>query len=458
MKRLLCFLPVLFLVLLAPLGAWQEEKKPIQRGTGYVPPAPEVRRAAYALDRIRNGGRVAMATKMAAPPAKFDAVEMGWIPPIEDQGNCGSCYGVATADQLTAVFVKAGYGKNDGSFAIRFQYGLDCHSSFGGCNGGWGWEVAEFMRDRGFPAEYYIDSTGNKIVDYPPYEARPRTCRTKAGAKMWKPAEIGYCSGSSSRAATVLEIKSCVMTYGIVNIAFNANNAYSNAGTNVVTVKGGANHETTLVGWDDDKKAWKTRGNWGTGLGDNGYVWMSWTSDIEDPFWMSAVALPPPPPPPDPPDPPLPPGPGPSPGFMTFNIAKDLKAGSYTWQLVPQGYETVPAGTLAELQRTKALLDNIFGRKDDEGAATKKKIEAKPMIETPEPPIEEGALFDVPGSPKSPQVIPIQEKVTLPEPKNKNPKVKYTPKEEQSYVPQVRSRLGVPQAGQGSLQCDWQAT
>lgn len=322
------------------------------RATGYKPPTPQQRTAAYQRDQARNGARVAMLTKMTAPPAKFDCVEMGWCPPIRDQGNCGSCYGVATADQLTCAFIKAGYQKNDDSFEINFQFGLDrCGPNFGGCNGGWGAEVAEWMIGHGFPAERWVDASGKTINDYPAYSARPSSCRERSGAKRWKPVEMGFCSGSSSRSATVAEIKACLMQYGVINIAFNASSAYGNAGKNVVRIRGGANHETTLVGWDDSKQAWKTRGNWGTGLGDGGYVWMTFDSELVDPFWLVATQLPPPPDPPTPPDPP----PGSlviSPGNVTLAPGKTQQftitpTGTYAWSAsggtVVDGLYTAPS-------------------------------------------------------------------------------------------------------------------
>jgi Papain family cysteine protease len=336
--------PLLLFLSFVPFVTSQE-----QRATGYKPPTPERRAALYAADRISNGGRVAMAAKFAAPPAKFDCVEMGWCPPIRDQGNCGSCYGVATADQLTCTFIKAGYQKNDDSFEIDFQFGMDrCGPDFGGCNGGWGAEVADWMVKNGWPATRYVDAKGTKISDYPAYEARPRNCREQAGAKRWKPAAWGFCSGSSNQKATVLEIKTCLMQYGVVNIAFNATSAYSNAGSKVVRITGGANHETTLVGWDD-AKGWKTRGNWGENLGDGGYVWMTFDSQLVDPFWMTATPLPPPPPPPDP-DPPIPPDPDPGPG---------PKPGSaVTITLLPSGMYSISGGIIVTKNMTVADLVN----------------------------------------------------------------------------------------------------
>lgn len=310
-----------------------------ERGKGYRPLAKEAREAMYKAAYERHGYRQAFLTKAATPPAKFDCVEMGWVPVVRDQGNCGSCYEVSTVDQVTCAFIKAGYGKADDTFKISDQFGLDCHN-FGGCDGGNGTEVIAWMVKNGFPAERYIDAAGVTHNDYPAYEARPRnTCRTKAGAKMWKPDAWGFATGDQSgRQATVAEIKASIMNYGVNNIAFDADNVYSNAGRSPVRISGrGINHETTLVGWDDARAmmtndpvglqlpkagpvgAWKTRGNWGTGFGDGGYVWMTYDSYLVDVFWVSAVPLPPAPPPPPPTPPVPPPGPVPVDGSPVIN-------------------------------------------------------------------------------------------------------------------------------------------
>lgn len=287
----------------------QEPKEIPLKGRGYVPLSPEDSRKLHAQAFRRHGNKMAIVARNATFPAKFDCVELGWVPPVRDQGNCGSCYEVSTADQVTCAFIKGGYGKADDTFKISDQFGLDCHN-FGGCNGGNGTEVIAWMCKNGFPAERYVDENGVSKSDYPGYTAGPGVCKLKQGAKLWKPADWGFAAGNQGSIATVDEIKAALMHYGVLNIAFDANAAYGNAGKNPVRITGkNINHETTLVGWDDEKKAFKTRGNWGKGLGDEGYVWFTYDSYIVDVFWVSVTPIVPP----DPPVPPVPPGPGPGP-------------------------------------------------------------------------------------------------------------------------------------------------
>ena len=41
----------------------------------------------------------------------------------------------------------------------------------------------------------------------------------------------------------------------------------------------GADHPITLVGWDDSKKAWRVKNNWGTGWGESGYMWIAYNTN-----------------------------------------------------------------------------------------------------------------------------------------------------------------------------------
>jgi hypothetical protein len=36
------------------------------------------------------------------------------------------------------------------------------------------------------------------------------------------------------------------------------------------------NHGVTLVGWDDNKKAWRIRNSWGDGWGESGFMWIAY--------------------------------------------------------------------------------------------------------------------------------------------------------------------------------------
>jgi cathepsin L len=42
---------------------------------------------------------------------------------------------------------------------------------------------------------------------------------------------------------------------------------------------GNVNHGVTLIGWDDNKQAWLIKNSWGTGWGEDGYMWINYNSN-----------------------------------------------------------------------------------------------------------------------------------------------------------------------------------
>src|ERR1700722_20074575 len=73
----------------------------------------------------------------ALPPAtdpKYDGTTLGYIPPIKDQSQCGSCWCFSGTEVCEVALIKAGVLKADGSGALSKEYTLDCGQN-GGCNG-----------------------------------------------------------------------------------------------------------------------------------------------------------------------------------------------------------------------------------------------------------------------------------------------------------------------------------
>ncbi len=351
-----------FLLLLASFVSAQpcpEAKKPeggqAEYGRGYRPPTPEQREKFHAERRAAHGGRMVMLAKNQALPPAFDCRDKGWVLPMGDQGNCGSCYVYSTVyGTLSQAFVRAGYGKADGSFVMSVQFGMDCHN-FGGCNGGNGTEVIDWILRNGWPAETWVDIDGKVHKDYPPYEARSRACREAAGTKRWKIATWGYATGDqSNRAATTEEIKTALFNYGPLNVSLAAGGQFGSGAGTITQLGTSIDHEIELVAWDDAKDggAFLLKNQWSTAWGNQGYRWCTYNAckRLVDVFWVSVSPLPPPPPPPDP-DPPVPPiPPGPTPAGATITLSKDLKAGTY---------ELHPSGTKARLEQIQRLLDEL---------------------------------------------------------------------------------------------------
>jgi hypothetical protein len=335
MKNILALLALAFLSL--PIFA-QDKTPPVKDAPkyarGHIPPTPEVSKARHEAAAARHDSRVKSLPKATA--ATFDAVALGWIGPIKDQGQCGSCYQFSGAGSCESAFLKAGYGKNDGSFGLAEQYGMDC-KNWGGCNGGDEYDIIAACKATGLPS----------LADYGPYLQRSQSCRLKAGTKMWQIADFGFCTPSQEQGvASVQDIKNCLVAYGGISVAVDAS-GFDNYTTGVMRGTGhNIDHAVMIVGWDDSLGAWKVRNQWGTSWGIQGYAWIAYGAyDIgTEAIWTTVTALPPPPPPPPPP------GPTPITG-ASITLSDDMKKGTY--KLVDPAAAVLDDADLAAL---KAIL------------------------------------------------------------------------------------------------------
>lgn len=293
----------------APALSPQEKQPEAQRATGYVRPTPEQERKYKAISRARHGSRITRAAKNLALPAKFDVrdrvkIDMG------DQANCGSCYLYSTVwDTFTGAGIWAGQFKDGSTFRLSVQYGMDRPRSFGGCNGGWGVEVADWTVKNGWVAEYYVDQSGVKHTDYPPYEARVGNDRTPPGAKRFC---VGWTWGyvNADRDPSIEEIKAAMFLHGMLNVAIDAGGQFGSGKGTITQLGTQINHEISCVAYDDDaanpdgtKGAVLLRNQWSSQWGTNGYRWCTYkaAARIVDWFYVSAGDPVPPPPPPPPP-------------------------------------------------------------------------------------------------------------------------------------------------------------
>ncbi len=294
----------LFLVLLAlvPVGQLvtavairaDDEPEPKVYSTGRVAPPDLEERKVRALER-NEGFRFPTASAAA-----FDWVSMGVVPPIVDQGNCGSCWDFAGCGTCTMAAIKAGRGKADGSFRLSEQYVLDCGKN-GGCGGDDHSSVFDMALNKGLP----------NAADYGAYTARPGHC--KPVSQLVKIKGWGYCETGARGPASTQSIKDAMASKGPISVAIAADSAFMNIRPGSVFKGTGSrsiNHEVILVGWDDEKGAWKLRNSWGTGWADSGYCWIVYGANGvgTDAAWVDVEAVIPPPPPPPPP-----PAPGPQP-------------------------------------------------------------------------------------------------------------------------------------------------
>ena len=277
--------------------------------------------------------------KVTAP--QWDCAQLGLVPPIWDQGQCGSCWDFSGNRVVTCALIKAGYGKPDGSFLTSTQYVLDCGNN-GGCNGDDNITVLDMAKSKGLPL----------ASDYGPYTASSGRCKYN-NQKLYQIKDWGFCDNSGQGVAATQKIKDAIAQYGPVGAAIDAN--VLGDGTGIVSGGGHSiDHDITITGWDDTKGkngCWIMDNSWGNGWGVtingvSGRCYIEYGSgDIgTEACWATATALPPPVPPG--PGPAPPPGPvGPGPVITSALTAAGQVGAAFSYQITASGSPTAYAAS-----------------------------------------------------------------------------------------------------------------
>jgi C1A family cysteine protease len=221
-------------------------------------------------------------------PATYDAMGLGYVTPVRNQGACGSCWiFAATADLESDVLINESQG-----FDFAEQEVGDCNiwSSVGGydfCTGGYDTMAVNYFTKYG---------AANETCH--PYAAHKQTCLNCPPLKSvnnWRSITGGY--GESQ----ITQIKNAVLKYGPVfttmyagDPGFSAYNGgvYEYWGFNV------PNHAVEIIGWTDAFQhshgtgAWLIKNSWGTSWGAGGpYPGCAWvaygSANLGD--WTSAI-------------------------------------------------------------------------------------------------------------------------------------------------------------------------
>ena len=104
----------------------------------------------------------------ASVPASYSSVDLGYVSPVRDQGNCGSCVGFATL-----ALVETCFKKSLGKFGdYSEQHLLDCAyngDTVNGCEGAAPEGYAQWLKEK----EPKLASETNY-----PYKAKRQTCRS----------------------------------------------------------------------------------------------------------------------------------------------------------------------------------------------------------------------------------------------------------------------------------------
>jgi C1A family cysteine protease len=222
----------------------QEVKKPDDKpkvvyGRGHKTPADAVIAQRHADAFKRYGHRMKLLPK--ATPDKYDLRTLSRTGPIQDQGQCGSCWDVSACGVVTDAFIAGGiFVSTDASLTLSPQYVLDCGSN-GGCNGDDAPTVLDMAKSKGLPT----------TKDYGPYNAGPGRCNTNV-TKFYQLKDWGYCTPSQqSGVAATQDIKNAIVQYGTISTAVAADSSWDNPaadGTIPFSNSNSIDHDVAIIG------------------------------------------------------------------------------------------------------------------------------------------------------------------------------------------------------------------
>jgi len=198
-------------------------------------------------------------------PESFDWRDSVDLPPVKNQGGCGSCWAFGTVGPLECnIRILDGITED-----LSEQWLVSCNRNGWSCDGGWfAHNYHQFHTDP-------CDSSGAVLEADFPYVAWDAPC----GCPYPHPYHIeswAYIGSSYSIPGADL-IKQAIMEYGPVSVAVYVNSAFQayNGGVFNGCGSGDINHAVTLVGWDDNQGVngvWFLRNSWGPGWGEGGYM------------------------------------------------------------------------------------------------------------------------------------------------------------------------------------------
>jgi cathepsin L len=207
-----------------------------------------------------------LSPNFGALPASVDWRPLGYVTPVKDQGQCGSCWSFSATGSLEGQHFK----KTNQLVSLSEQNLVDCSGKYGnmGCNGGWPYQAYNYIKD-------------NKGIDTEAsykYEAIDDKCRYNAansGATC-----TGYVSIQTGSEA---KLQDAVANIGPISVAIDASHMSFQLYKKGMYIEPMCSttrldHAVLAVGYGtttDGQDFWTVKNSWAESWGDKGYIQMA---------------------------------------------------------------------------------------------------------------------------------------------------------------------------------------
>jgi len=200
-------------------------------------------------------------------PDSVDWRTKGAVTGVKNQGQCGSCWTFSATGAIEGhYFISSGK-----LVSFSEQQIVDCaHAAGQGCQGGWPYKAIDYVAQNGIETE----------SDYP-YTARDGSCKYNSGKA------IKATSGHKMVTAHSSDLLKTALVSQPVSVCVQADqSAFQFYKSGVLATGCGAsiNHAVLAVGYGKVGvlEAFYVKNSWGTGWGNNGYIYLSTVQQINN--------------------------------------------------------------------------------------------------------------------------------------------------------------------------------
>ena len=261
---------------------------------------------------------LSLAAQSATYPESYDLRELGHSTPIKNQNPYGTCWTFGTLSSLESTWLKSSGEELDLSELHMAYFGYSDTDQYSSYTSYPGLETYPDLLNNGgddFKATALLSRwTGAVLESDSPYAEAGSYIPTGNEENALHLQHVIYLTMDSDTHYSDLvteNVKHALTTYGTVAIGMlvdeemskSISSDYYNADTFAMYIPesndhglgvGSANHEVSIVGWDDNYSlenfstappadgAWIVKNSWGTDWGDQGYFYMSYYDAVGD--------------------------------------------------------------------------------------------------------------------------------------------------------------------------------